>query len=133
MSRQLLPEPLWHQVQPLLPEHPPHPRGGNQWADDRLCLRGIIFVLRTGIQWQMLPTEAFGVSGSTCWRRLRDWTDAGLWPAIHQRIVHLIEDVGGIDHSFGIVDSQSVRAVKGGRTPAPTRPTAANAAANATS
>ncbi len=128
MARELLPDALWDEVKGLIRPHPPHPKGGNAWADDRRCLRGIVFVLRTGIQWQELPAEAFGVSGVTCWRRLRDWTAAGVWPAMHARVLHELEAAGGVDHSIGLVGSASVRAVKGGRTPGRTRPTAAGAA-----
>ena len=44
-------------------------------ADSCLCFG--YFVLRTGLPWEWLPQEVFGVSGVTCWRRLRDWTQAG--------------------------------------------------------
>lgn len=117
--KELLPDELWNEVSALIPPHPEHPKGGNAFKDDRLCLRGIIFVLRSGITWDLLPTEAFGVSGVTCWRRLRDWSLAGVWPAMHQRILRHLEAMGAIDHSIGIVDSASVRAVLGGRIPGP--------------
>ena len=132
MAAELLPDALWREVEPLLPAHPPQPKGGTAPRSDRDCLRGIIFVLRTGIQWQMLPAEVFGVSGSTCWRRLRDWTAAGVWPAVHLRLVRLLEARGAVDHSIGVIDSASVRALKGGRTPAPTPPTAASGGASGT-
>ena len=98
MATELLPEALWMKVRPLLPLHRSHPHGGNKFSDDRLCLRGIIFVLRAGLAWSMLPTEAFGVSGVTCWRRLRDWTKAGVWPALHRLLVTRLEDIAAIDH-----------------------------------
>jgi transposase len=119
--KELLPDELWNEVSILIPSHPRHPKGGNDFSDDRLCLRGIIFVLRSGIPWDLLPTDAFGVSGVTCWRRLRDWTKLGLWPAMHHRMLGHLEAIGAIDHSIGVVDSASVRAVFGGRTPEPTQ------------
>jgi transposase len=97
-----------------------------------LCLRGIVFVLRSGIPWSMLPIEAFGVSGVTCWRRLRDWTAAGVWPAMHARVLSDLQAAGGIDHSIGVIDSASVRAVFGGRIPAPIPWTGPNAGVNGT-
>jgi transposase len=45
--------------------------------DDRGCLQGILFGLHTGIQWEWLPQELRFGSGMTCWRRLRDWHEAG--------------------------------------------------------
>ena len=132
MATELLPDELWDRVKDLLPPHPPHPKGGNDWADDRLCLRGIVFVLRAGLQWNELPAEAFGVSGVTCWRRLRDWTRAGVWPAMHARVLGDLEDAGGVDHSLGVVDAAAVRAVKGGRTQGRTRRTGPRPGASGT-
>ncbi len=124
-EKELVPDALWQQVVELLPAHPDHPDGGNDFAGDRLCLRGIIFVLNTGIGWQDLPTECFGVSGSTCWRRMRDWTAAGVWSRLHELILQHLDKAHGFDGSTAVIDSASVRAVKGGATPAPTRPIAA--------
>ena len=132
MAKELLPDALWDEVKGLIPPHPPHPKGGCDWKDDRLCLRGIVFVLRTGIQWQDLPAEAFGVGGITCWRRLRDWARAGVWPAMHAKVLGDLEAAGGVDHSLGVVDSASVRAVLGGPIPGRTRPTGPSAGASGT-
>ena len=133
MATELLPDALWHEIQPLLPPAPPpSPRGGRPPVDNRAALRGILFVLRSGIPWQMLPAEAFGVSGSSCWRRLRDWTRLGVWPALQQKLLNRLGRAGGVDLDRVVVDSQSVRAVRGARTPAPAPWTGRNAAANAT-
>ena len=118
MAVELLPDELWNEVQPLLPRHRAQPRGGRPPADDRLCLRGLIFIARSGMAYQLLPTEVFGVSGSTCWRRLRDWTGAGVWPQLHRRLLNRLGKLGQIDLDQAVVDSQSVRAVFGGRIPA---------------
>jgi transposase len=73
MAAALLPDPLWDLVEPLLPIRPRLSQGGRPRASDRACLTGIVFVLRSGIPWQMLPQELGCGSGMTCWRRLRDW------------------------------------------------------------
>jgi transposase len=133
MATELLPDELWQEIQPLLPPHPPHSsKGGRPPVDNRKALLGILFVDRTGIPWQMLPTEAFGVSGSSCWRRLHEWTQMGIWPKLHQRLLNRLGKAGGVNLDRVVVDSQSLRAVKGGRTPDPIPPTAARRAANAT-
>ena len=121
MAKELLPDDLWAEIAPLLPAHPSHPKGGRPWSDDRATLRGIVFVLRSGITWQMLPTEAFGVSGSTCWRRFDDWSAAGLWPEVHRRLLNHLGRRGQVDLSKAVIDSASVRALLGGPTPAPAR------------
>ena len=72
MRRELVLDEMWVVVEPLLPEEPPKRKGGCPRVPDRATLRGIVFVLRSGIPWEMLPREAFGCSGMTCWRWLRD-------------------------------------------------------------
>lgn len=117
MAINLLPDELWNEVQPLLPVHRAHPKGGHPWSDDRACLRGIIFVLRSGAAWNLLPSELGCSSGVTCWRRFRDWTRAGIWPRLHARLLDHLNALGEIDLSKAVIDSCSVRAVFGGRTP----------------
>ena len=132
MSKELVPDALWQEVAGLLPPHPEHPNGGNDFVDDRRCLRGIIFVLNTGIGWQDLPTECFGVSGSTCYRRMRGWTAAGVWAGLHRLILQHLGQAGGFDGKTAAIDSASVRAVKGGATPHPTPRIAVKMGPNAT-
>ncbi len=134
MALELLPDELWQEIEPLLPPAPPpSPKGGRPPVDARKALAGILFVLRTGCQWQMVPAAAFGVSGSSCWRRLRDWTAAGVWPELHRRLLNRPGRAGGVNPDRVVADSQSVRALKGVRTPAPARRTAANPGASGTS
>ena len=134
MAKELLPDELWQEIEPLLPPRPPpSPKGGRPPVDDRDALRGVLFVLRTGIPWQALPTEAFEVSGSSCWRRFEEWTRSGVWPELHRRLLNRLGRAGGVNLDRVVVDSQSVRAVKGGAiTPGPTPRTAARRGASAT-
>ena len=132
MSKELVPDALWREVEPLIPRHPPPRKGGRPPASDRDCLRGILFVLKSGVPWQMLPPEAFGVSGSTCWRRFRDWTEAGVWPKLHRKLLNRLAEHGVLDLSEAMVDSASVRAVFGGATPGRTPSTGPKTAAKGT-
>lgn len=133
MAKELLPEELWQEIEPLLPPPPPpSPKGGRPPVDNRKALTGIIFVNRTGIPWQALPTEAFAVSGSSCWRRFDEWTKAGIWPRLHERLLDRLGKAGGVNLGRVVVDSQSVRAKKGARIPDPTRPTVRKRGANGT-
>src|SRR5215203_7401419 len=74
---------LWEAIGPLLPKEPPKPKGGRPRIPDRAALGGIIFVLRTGCSWRLLPKELGCGSGTTCWRRLRDWQAADVWERLH--------------------------------------------------
>ena len=89
MASVLLPDALWDLVEPLLPVPRPRPNGGRPRIPDRGCLTGILFVPRSGIPWHMLPKELGCGSGMTCWRRLRDWQQAGIWDLMHFRAVEL--------------------------------------------
>lgn len=116
MPEPLVPDELWELIQPLLPRHKARPgKRGRPPVDDRAALAGIIFVLKTGIPWSMLPRELNCGSGVTCWRRLRDWQRRGIWKRLLVRVLQRLDAKGLIDWSAGVVDSQSVRAVFGGR------------------
>jgi transposase len=114
MAAALLPDPLWDLVEPLLPIPPPLPQGGRPRVSDRACLTGIVFVLRSGIPWQMLPQELGCGSGMTCWRRMRDWKQAGVWDLIHFALLDWLARDDQIDWSRAVVDSCTIRAVYGG-------------------
>jgi len=63
----------------------------------------------------MLPTELGCGSGSTCWRRLRDGQEAGVWEKLHTRLLIWLGDPADIDWSRASVDSLNVRAKRGGK------------------
>jgi transposase len=110
-------EELWQAIQPHLPPRRGYsPKGGRPPADDYACLKGILYVLREGCRWQKLPAAALGCpSGSTCWRRFRAWTRAGVWSKAHVQLLDLLGEEGLLDLQHGILDSASTRALKGGK------------------
>jgi len=114
MAAPLLSDALWDLVEPFFPIPPPRPKGGRPRVPDRACFAGILFVLRSGIPWQMLPHELGCGSGMRCWRRLRDWQDAGTWDLIHFALLDWLARHDQIDWTRAVLDSCSVRAVCGG-------------------
>ena len=131
MAKPILPDDLWNIVAPLLPPEPPKPKGGRPRLPDRAALTGIIFVLRTGIPWEMLPQELGCGSGMTCWRRLRDWQEAGVWRRVHQALLDQLGAADQIEWSRASLDSASVPAPGGALKPARIRRIAANRARSA--
>lgn len=93
-------------------------------VDDRAALAGVVFVLKTGITWNQLPREVVGCSGVTCWRRVRDWTEAGVWPALHEALPPELRVAGRLELDRCSVDASHVHALKGGITLARRRSTA---------
>lgn len=132
MAKPLVSDDLWAVVAPLLPSEPPKPKGGRPRVPDRACLTGIIFVLKSGIQWELLPQEMGCGSGMTCWRRLRDWQAAGVWDALHRTLLDRLGEANQIDWSRASLDCASIPAKRGAKRPAPIPPIAANPAPNGT-
>jgi transposase len=134
MAKPLVDDELWAVIEPLLPE--PTPRRfrfpGRKPVDNRRALTGIVFVLKTGIGWEDLPQEMGCGSGMTCWRRLRDWQVAGVWQRLHELLLAKLNSAEQIDWSRAVVDSSSLRALKGGPKLARTPQTKAKRAASIT-
>lgn len=133
MAKPLLPDDLWSVIEPLLPPPRPRPKGGRPPIANRAALTGILFVLKTGLPWEYLPVEMGCGSGMSCWRRLRDWQQLGVWAALHRVLLERLEGAGQLDWRRAALDSASVPAKRGARRPARTRPIAANRARSVTS
>lgn len=132
MAKPIVDDMLWELVEPLLPA--PKPRRfrypGRKPVNSRQALTGILFVLRSGIPWEMLPQELGCGCGMSCWRKLRDWTEAGVWSELHRVLLSQLQQADQIDWSRAVIDSSSVRAVFGGRRLDRTQPIAVKRARN---
>ena len=132
MAEPLVSEELWALVEPLIPRVERRVRyPGRKRIDDRNVLSGIIHVLKTGIAWQDVPAE-FGCSGVTCWRRLREWQEQGVWQQLHEVLLAKLQQADRIDWSRVVADSSFVPALKGARKPVPAPLTGANRAVSTT-
>ena len=111
MPRPLVSDALWELVERLIPRVPRRHRfPGRKRIDDRKVLTGILFVLRTGIPWEYLPQEMGCGSGVTCWRRLREWQEAGVWQRLHELLLAKLQEADLIDWDRVAIDSSQVRA-----------------------
>ena len=114
MASASLPEELWLEIDPLLPpDEAPGKSGGRPRVPNKVALRGIFFVLLTGIRWEYLPGE-IGCCGMTCWRRLKAWQELEIWEQFHRLLLAALRKAGKLDLSLAIVDSTTSRAVGGG-------------------
>ena len=86
-----IPDDLWELMETLLPpEKPPHSNERPQ-VPNRTLLNGILYVLRTGCQWKMIPPQYS--SGSTCHRRFQSWVRAGIFERIWRACLRHYDDL----------------------------------------
>jgi transposase len=117
MAKELVTDELWDTIEPLLPPEPPKPQGGRPRIDNRAALTGIVFVLKSGIPWEMLPKEMGCGSGMTCWRRLREWHEAGVWERLHRVLLDRLGEADQIDWERASLDSAAIPAKRGAQKP----------------
>jgi transposase len=109
-----MPDGLWQRIEPLLPKKQRRFRyAGRKPLDDRKVLQGILFVLHTGIAWRHLPLELGFGSGSTCYRRMVAWQQAGVWERPHTLLLAELRAAGELEWSRAVADSSHVQAKKG--------------------
>src|SRR5215217_3607739 len=128
----LVPDDLWEAIEPLLPKEPPKPKGGRPRVSDRAALGGILFVLRTGCPWRLVPNALGSGSSTTCWRPSRAWQTAGVWQRLHETLLNWLGDEAALDWTRASADSLSVRAKRGASRRGGTRSTAASPAPSTT-
>lgn len=108
----LLSDEQWAKIEPLLPILGRRPdKKGRPWVDNRRCLEGILWVLKTGAQWEALPAEY--PSDSTCWRRLKLWEEQGVWVRIWRTFLGELDDGSCLEWGEGMIDGSFAPAKKG--------------------
>jgi transposase len=107
-----IPDNLWNEVKNILPPEKPSETIGRPIVPFRKVLDGILYVLRTGCQWKMLPKE-YG-SGSTCHRRFQEWIGKRVFQKLWIRLLEIYDDIRGIEWEWQSLDSVSVKAPLGG-------------------
>jgi transposase len=111
MTKRVVSDEQWQRISPHLPEHPSSPKGGRPRADDRECLEGILWLLRTGARWQDIPVDL--PSGSTCWRRLQEWAEQDVLEEIQAILIRELAELGKLDLDELLADATFIRAKKG--------------------
>ena len=104
----------WEKIAPLLPEPQPSPNGGPTPVPNRPCFEGILWVLRSGARWKDLPKGQYP-SSSTCWRRLRDWEEQGIWLKAWRAFLGELDEQGQLDWEETFADGTFSPAKKGAR------------------
>jgi len=110
-SRPLLTEAQWQKIAPLLPKPSQHRKGGRPWIANRRVLEGILWILRSGARWQDLPEKY--PHPSTCWRRLRDWEEQGVWLKIWRTFLGELNERQQLQWSESFLDGSFAPAKKG--------------------
>jgi len=106
---------LWAKIQPLLPRHVNTHRfgGGRPRTHDRKCMNGILFVLRTGCQWNALNATGICPS-STAFDRFQEWTKAGVFSGLWEAGLLQYDKFKGIDWAWQSLDGAITKAPLGG-------------------
>jgi transposase len=106
---------LWNILSSTLPTEKPNKTIGRPVTPFRKVMDGILYVLRTGCQWKMLPKE-FG-SGSTCHRRFQQWVQLDIFKKIWIILLKEYDNKKGIKWMWQSIDSISIKSPLGGRGP----------------
>src|SRR6266436_2983124 len=109
----LLTDAQWEKIRPLLPRPRSRRRGGRPRASDRKVLEGILWILRSGALWQDFPEEF--PSPATCWRRLRDWEEQGVWLNIWRAFLAELNERKQLQWSESFLDGSFAPAKRGRR------------------
>jgi len=120
---------LWDTIQRIVEQKDPPTGIGRTRIDPRAALNGIIYVMRTGCQWNHLP-EDFG-DDSSVHRTMQRWIAKGVFEAVWAVLVEKCAELGGVNWEWQSADAAMGKARFGGVKSAPTPPIAANPAANA--
>ena len=106
-----IPDEIWDEIRMILSPEKPDNTIGRPVVSWRKVLESILYVLRTGCQWKMLPKE-YG-SGSTCHRRFQEWTVSEVFQKLWLRLLEVYDDIKGIKWTWQSLDSISVKAPLG--------------------
>ena len=108
-----IPDELWDEIRIILPREKPSKTIGRPTVPFRKVLDGILYILRTGCQWKLLPSE-YG-SGSTCHRRFQEWVRLDIFKKVWIMVIKIYDNLIGIKWTWQSLDSISIKSPLGGR------------------
>ena len=97
-----IPEQLWDEIKKVLPKEKSSKTVGRPIVSYRKVFDGILYVLRTGCQWKMLPKE-YG-SGSKCHRRFQEWNSINIFKNIWIKLLKIYDGMIGINWTWQSID-----------------------------
>jgi len=121
MVQQIVPLATWRAVESLFPALSTSRTGGRPQMANHKALAGILFVLKTGIAWEALPSELGCGCGRTCFRRLVAWQIAQAWPQVERTLRDTLPDSAQIDWGRAVEDAAIVKAIAMASRPRPRR------------
>lgn len=107
-----VPDELWEIIKPILAELDPPAWAGRKRIDQRMALNGIIYQMRTGCQWNVLPKE-FG-DDSSVHRTFQRWIRKGVLDRVWAVLIEQCEELGGVDWQWQSADGAMGKARFGG-------------------
>jgi len=107
-----VPDGLWAKIEPILAENDPPQHMGRKRIDQRHALDGIIYRLRSGVQWNQLPQE-FG-DDSSVHRTFQRWVELKVFDHIWGVLVGECQELGGVDWEWQAADAAMSKARLGG-------------------
>lgn len=115
---------MWERIAPLLSKPKSRFRGrgrkrrnmgGRPSANPRQLMSAILYILRTGCQWNALPKKQFGVSGKTANRYYQRWVRAGVFKRMWQAGLEEFDELKGILWKWQSADGTITKAPLGGK------------------
>lgn len=103
----------WRKIEPLLPKPKASSQGGPKPIGNRPVFEGILWVLRSGARWKDMPERY--PSYSTCWRRLRQWEEQGVWERVWRAFIGELDAQGLLDWEETFADGSFAPAKRGAR------------------
>lgn len=110
MARYDLPDEAWTLIQPLLPVEPDSPRAGRPWAEHRMIINGMFWILCSGSPWRDLP-ERYD-PWKTVYNRFNRWSKSGVTNIIFNKLLSSLDAHGLVDWSATELDGSNIRALR---------------------